>query len=128
MINVDIVKLVPEDCYASNEQVEDVIELAVEQATLSWGVRQQDRIILAMANRLYEAQRADSELDSTQRALKGQQLQCGRLAKRAENAEAAVAALESANHALTEEISSAKIAILTEEAEKTDELPTDTES
>ncbi len=86
-INVDGVKLVPEDMLAPEVAANEAVELAVQQAS-GWGVNRHDSIILRLAYELEKvldenARAADlaAQLDEAKRTIKGLQLANGRLKK-----------------------------------------------
>lgn len=71
----------------TDDEVDSYIEHLVQQGQ-GWGLRPIDRISLALARIAYRGQRASEQLDEMHRAMKGAQLESGRLKKKITELEA----------------------------------------
>lgn len=79
---LDNLKLITdESVFVSEKDTLDRVELAVQQGAGGWGVRRDDGVILKLARDLKLAGAMATQVDESQRKLKGLQLENGRLRK-----------------------------------------------
>ena len=79
---LDGMKLVPDENVATPQQASDILERAIAQGSQGWGVRQDEAVILRLGLELRKAQALAGDTTDTKNALKGLQLENGRLKKR----------------------------------------------
>lgn len=91
---LDGLKLVTdESAFCTDEQTLDRLELAIQQGAGGWGVRVDDGVILRLARDLKITLALAESADEAQRALKGLQMENGRLKKSRDNAKEAAESL-----------------------------------
>ena len=76
---LEAVEKVPADCLYTDFHVMNAFNQAVVQAQGGWGVRPTDGVVLNLAKQLRQALLTSEKVDETQRAIKGLQLENGRL-------------------------------------------------
>lgn len=82
MITADMLKAVdtvPADCLYTEFHALNAFNIAIVQANGGWGVRPADGAVLMLAKHLRQALLTSEKVDETQRAIKGLQLENGRL-------------------------------------------------
>lgn len=110
---LDGVKLVSDENYfATNSEVEFMLETAFQQASQGWGVRQDQGVMLRLAKELKLSQGLQAKAQAGHDQLKGLQLENGRLKKKIRILEGQEAALVGANRTVGEQ--AAEIERLTE--------------
>ena len=86
--DLDGIKLVQLENFASNEEACSEIERAIQQGSQGWGVRREQGVILRLSRELKIALTLAAQADDALRKLKGLQLENGRLRKRVNRLEA----------------------------------------
>lgn len=82
--DLDGIKLVKEENFATDSEVGTAVELGIIQGSQGWGVREEISVILKLARDLKIALALAATADENGRMLKGAQLEGGRLKKQIE--------------------------------------------
>lgn len=85
------VKLVKEEYYASISDTQDALERVFVQGSQGWGVRRDDGVLLRMARDMNIALALANSADENGRMLKGAQMELGRVKKQKSGLDAIVA-------------------------------------
>ena len=86
--DLDGIKLVQLENFASNDETYSELERAIQQGSQGWGVRLEQGVILRLARELKIALSLAAQADDALRKLKGLQLENGRLRKRVKRLDA----------------------------------------
>jgi len=89
--DLDGLKLVDALNFANLGDVHNALDSAITQGSQTWGVTPTDSVVLRLASELKEALALAATADAAQRALKGTQLELGRVRKQLEIVRANIA-------------------------------------